>query len=113
MPTVIRKIKCPKQYQLKPGHCPYVQVPNPLLKNVSERAIVEHGLHRTIAKRDQFGEKVVDWSSFHQPEVTAAWAVEHCWDPLNPICKVQCKGRCLRGLQVTERSIKRLNFDKD
>lgn len=109
MTAIIRKIKCPKQYQLKRGCCPYIQVPNPLLKNVSENAIVEHGLHRTIAKRDVYGNKVIDWNSFHQPVVTAAWAVEHCWDPLNPICKLQCKGRCLEGLKVHEQSIKRLH----
>ena len=55
MPTIVRKIKCPKQYQLKPGHCPYVQVSNPLMKNVSERAIKEYKLHKTIAKRDAYG----------------------------------------------------------
>jgi len=109
MTAIIRKIKCPKQYQLIPGKCPYVQVASPILKNVSERAIKEYGLHRTIAKRDAAGNKVIDWSSFHQPMVSAAWAVEHCWDPLNPICTLQCKGRCLEGLQVREQSIKRLH----
>jgi hypothetical protein len=108
MATVIRKIKCPKHFALKPGCAPFEMVPNPLLKRVSERAVREWKLRTMVPKRDKYGNKTYDRKNYYQPFVSAAWAVEHCWDPLNPICKLQCKGLCLEGLAVKERSIKRL-----
>jgi hypothetical protein len=107
----VRKIKCPKHYVLKPGYPPFEMVPNPMLKNVSERAIQEFGLRTWIPKRDRWGRKVQKRSSYYQPEVTAAWAIEHCYDPQNWICIQQCKKRCFgEGLGgVNERAIGRLS----
>lgn len=106
----VRKIKCPKHFILKAGCPPYELVPNPLLKNVSEQAIKEFGLKRFIPKRDRWGYKVRERSSYFQPEVTAAWAIEHCYDPMNWICTQQCKKRCFgEGLgKINETGIGRL-----
>lgn len=106
----VRKIKCPKHFVLKQGYPPFELVPNPLLKNVSERAIREFGLKRMIPKRDRWGNKIQCRSSYYQPDVTAAWAVEHCYDPINWICIQQCKKRCFgEGMgPVKETAIGRL-----
>jgi len=107
----VRKIKCPKHFILKPGYPPFEVVPNPLLKEVSEHAIREFGLRRYITKRDRYGRPVQRRESYVQPEVTAAWAIEHCYDPNNWICVQQCKKRCFgEGLgKVNEMAIGRLN----
>jgi hypothetical protein len=106
----VRKIKCPIHFVLRPGFPPFEMVPNPLLKNVSERAIKEFGLRRFIIKLDKWGRKVRCRSSYYQPEVTATWAIEHCYDPHNWICVNECKKRCFgEGLgKVNERAIGRL-----
>lgn len=105
-----RKIKCPKHFILKAGKSPWKLVPNPLLKNVSEMAIKEFKLRRLVPAVDRYGRKIRDDNNFYQPEVTAGFAIEHCWDPKNPICKYGCRGRCLEGQGVQlESGIKRLS----
>ena len=104
------KIRCPRHYVLKPGHQPYVMEVDPLLKNVSNDAAKTFKVNRMRPKRDRHGNKVVDYRNFFQPEIFAVDAIERIYDPLNPICKYQCKGRCLEGRgNVNLRAIKRLN----
>lgn len=110
MTEIIRKIKCPRHFILKPGCPPFLMKPNPLLKHVSERAIKEFKLRRFVVARDRHGMKIYDRRSYIQPEVSAKFALEHIWDPLNPICKLECKGLCKDGIGVfSEYSIKRLH----
>jgi len=110
------KIKCPRNYVLKPGHQPFKVIPNPLAKNISQSNInwlnKQHGfnLKRYTYARDRFGNKIQDFRSYYQPSVSKAYVIEHIYDPKNPICTLQCKGRCLRGLgTVATKTIGRLN----
>lgn len=104
----VRKIRCPRHYLLRPGHDPFIREPEPLLKGVSKSACITFGVKKERIKRDRYGNPMQNFRSFYQPEISAAFAIEHVYDPLNPICK-QCK-RCLEGLGVVNtRGIKRLN----
>jgi hypothetical protein len=95
---------------LKAGCNPFLMKPNPLLKYVSERAIREFKLRRFVVAKDRFGKKLYDKRSYVQPEISAAFALEHIWDPLNPICKLECKGLCKDGIgEFSEYDIKRLH----
>lgn len=109
---IIRKIKCPRHFILKAGRNPFLMKPNPLLKHVSERAIKEFKLRRWVVAKDRFGKKIYDRRNYYQPEVSAKFALEHIYDPLNWICKCECKGLCKEGIGVfSEYSIKRLHGD--
>lgn len=113
-----RKIKCPRHFLLRPGGDPFVRIPNPQLKNLPKSAFERNfsvgnefrKLRSWVYKRDKFGNKIRNDKAFYQPEISAAFAIEHIYDPGNPICKLHCKGRCLesQGL-VNTRGIKRLN----
>ena len=104
-----KKVRCPKHYLLKPGCYPFVMIPDPALKNISDEDLKRFKLSRFKPKRDRFGQKIQDWNSYYQPEMSAAFIIEHAYDPLSPICK-QCAGRCKEGAGiVNERAIKRLN----
>jgi hypothetical protein len=108
---VLRTIKCPRNYILKPGKQPFSIEPNPHFKNsrLTESDCKRFGIKMWRYKKDRYGNKIQDFRNFYQPEITAAYAIEHIYDPLNPICKMQCKGRCLRGIgKVNINSINRL-----
>lgn len=95
----LRKIKCPRHFLLKPGCSPWKMGLNPLMKDVPEWAFRKWPtLRRYIPVKDKHGNKVRDNTSFYQPEISATFAVKHIYDPLNPICKLGCKGRCLEGV---------------
>jgi len=82
---------------------------DPLMKNFSEETCKRFGVSRWKKKRDRWGNPIRNDKDFYQPLISGAFAIEHIYDPLNPIC-VQCKNRCWKGKGTpTTIGIKRLN----
>lgn len=98
LPYYKRKIKCPRHYQVIPGKSPFLLEVNPFMKDckLSDADCKKFGIRRYKVKRDRFGNKLQDFSNYYQPEISAAFAIEQIYDPIDPICK-QCRGRCLEG----------------
>jgi hypothetical protein len=96
----------------------FKRVPVERLKNVSKWVIEEYKLKTMRRLKDAQNRPVVDWKKvldlYKQgivkwPEVSAAYAIENIWDPLNHVC-IACDKRCKRGMgTINETSIKRLN----
>ena len=117
VPTYVRKIQCPRHYLVDPKEDIFLREPVPELKNVSGYVCTQYKIKKTRIKRDAWGNKMIDWPKMYdlrrkgkvlQPFITAAFAIEHIYDPLNPICH-QCGFRCKEGMgTINERSIKRL-----
>lgn len=118
---VVRKIECPRHFLISPAIDVYKREVVPELKNVSDSLVRSGRARKTRIVRDAFGNPVLDWKKIYdhkrkcdgkvlQPLVTSKFAIEHIYDPKNPICILQCKKRCFRGVgNVNERGIKRLN----
>lgn len=94
-----RKIKCPRHYLLKAGGTPFIMERIPALKNIKEADVV--ALTKTNPnwkiklwqpKKDKYGNKILNYKDYYQPEISAAFAVETIYDGSNYICK-QCR-RC-------------------
>ena len=92
-----RKIKCPKHFIIKPGRPGFFMVPDKALKNFTDETLKRFGLSRWKKKRDKFGQPIRNDNDYYQPEISAAFAIEHIYDPINPICK-QCRLRCWEGM---------------
>jgi hypothetical protein len=92
-----RRIKCPRHHVVKPGKQPFLITENELVKDtkMSDADIKRFGLRRWKYKRDKFGNKIPDFRNHYQPEISAAFALEAIYDPVNPIC-ARCK-RCMEG----------------
>jgi hypothetical protein len=124
-PYYMKKIRCAGHYLIPPTVDIYLREPIPETKGCSGKTFEYRGqklkIKKERIKKDGFGRKMVDWKKLHklrdvgivqQPWVSAAWAVEHVYDPLNFCCAFQCKGKpCLRerGMTANTMSIKRLN----
>lgn len=113
--AVFGTIRCPRNYVIKPGCQPFKIIPNPRLKHMTDAniAFLNKELKSTLKKwmfaRDKNGNKIQDFRSFYQPSVSKAYIIEHVYDPMNPICKMKCRGSCLRGIgSINTQSIKRL-----
>lgn len=104
-PLLKRMIKCPNYFLTIPGRHGFVREPNTLAKKFSEADLksfssMSNGkqpLKNWRYKRDKNGNKIPKWDDYYQPTVSAAFAIEYVYDPENPVCKYQCKGRCLEG----------------
>lgn len=120
-PYVQRKIRCPGHYLIPPNVDIYLHEPVPELKHVS--SVIEYqgqrlNMKKTRRKRDKWGRFIFDWKKIYelrdkgiikQPWVTAAFAIEHVYDPLSNLCQ-RCDKRCKEGMNgINERGIKRLN----
>lgn len=107
----IRKIKCPRHFLLRPGAYPFQREIIPEMAQVPDWAYKKWPtLRKERIKRDKRGVPIYDRKAYYQPEVTASFAIEHIYDPKNPICAYQCKKRCMEGKgRVIETGIKRLN----
>lgn len=104
------KVKCPRHFILKPGHDPYLREISPAFRKLPKWAFKKWDLPTHRMKVDRQGKPLINYNNFHQPLVTGAWAIEHCYDPLNWICIGQCKKRCFEGQGIVNtRSIARLN----
>lgn len=117
-PYYKRQIKCPRHYLIKPTVDVFLREPVELLKGVSADVCKRYDIKKTRIKRDRSGQKMLDWKKIYQlektgevinPMVSASFAIEHIYDPLNPIC-TYCQFRCMEGKgKINPRSIKRLS----
>ena len=92
-------IRCPRHYMLKPGANPFVMVPNPLMKNVSQAncnalsRVFKTPIRKWIKAKDKYGRPIQNFNSYIQPVISAALAREKIYQSDNPIC-LTCR-RCL------------------
>jgi len=124
-PYYKKLIRCEGHYLIPPTVDIYLREPIPELKNCSNRVFEVKGkkikIRKERIKKDGYGRKMVDWKKLRklrdvgivkQPWVSAAWAVEHVYDPISYLCNFRCKGQpCLRerGMSANTMSIRRLN----
>ena len=107
--NIVRKIKCPRHYLLRPGFDPFLTEINPMYKKLPKWAFKRWNIPIERIKRDSNGEKMVNWRNYYQPEISAAHAIDAIYDPENPVC-IKCQRRCFDGQgKVNTRTIKRLN----
>jgi hypothetical protein len=104
------KIKCPRHFMLKPGADPFQLEIDPKMRHVPDWAYTKWPtLKKYRYKKDKHGNKIYNPKSYYQPNVTAGFAIEHVFDPLNPICRDQCRMRCAEGSGgINQKAIKRL-----
>jgi hypothetical protein len=108
-PYYLRKIRCPRHFIVNPKEDPFIRELVPELKRVSESAVKSFGVKKYRIKKDRYGVPMRNWKAFHQPEISAAFAIHQIWDPQNIDCQ-KCRGRCMEGKdKVNEMSIKRLH----
>ena len=115
-----RTITCPGHWLVSPKVDIYLREPVDLLKDC--RNEVEYKgkkikIKKTRIVKDMFGRKLVDWKKLYEfrktgqvihPKVSAAWVIEHVYDPLSFICQ-HCDKRCKEGQgRILETSINRL-----
>ena len=95
---------------LRPGGTPFVMELDPLMKNFTEETCKRFGVSKWKKKRGKNGAYIRNNKDYYQPEISDTFAIEHIYDPLNHICKGQCRGRCLEGKgNIFTHLIKRLN----
>jgi len=123
-PYYKRMILCPGHWLVPPTVDVYKREPVALLKNCKNFVEVlgkKIRIRKERIVRDRWGRKQVDWKKLYhlrdkgivlQPRVSAAWAVEHVYDPLSQLC-MNCPKYCKEGQgNILTRTIKRLNFGK-
>ncbi len=115
-----RMITCPGHWLVPPQVDVYLREPVPLLKDCSNFVELKGrriNIKKTRIVHDRFGNKVIDWKRMYElrkkgiilhPKVSAAWAIEHVYNPASFLCSA-CDKRCKEGLgRINEYSIKRL-----
>jgi hypothetical protein len=117
-PYYKREIECPAHYHIPPTVDIYVREQVPELKNISNHVVKTYKIKKERRKKDAYGRPIIDWKKLYQlkrlgivkqPRISASFAIENVYDPLNPVC-IQCNGRCLEGKHgVNTNTIKRLN----
>lgn len=119
-PYHLRKIRCPGHYLIPPTVDVYMREPVPELRDVS-RVIEFKGKRMRMKKerivRDKWGNKKIDWKRIYElrktgvvlnPVVSAAWAIEHVYDPISSLC-IHCPKYCKEGQgRILITTIKRL-----
>lgn len=104
-----RMITCPGHYLIPPQVDVYLRESVSLLKYCSD--FVEYKgnrikLRKTRIAKDKWGNKRIDWKKLYElrrkgivlnPPVSAAWAIEHIYDPQGLLC-LACDKRCKEGL---------------
>ena len=116
-----RMITCPGHWLVPPQVDVYLREPVPLLKDCSDFVELKGkriNIKKTRIVHDKFGNKVVDWKKMYElrkkgivlhPQVSAAWAIEHVYDPESFLCAA-CDKRCREGLgKIVTSSINRLS----
>lgn len=92
-----RKLKCPRHHLAIPGREPWQIEVNEFTKdtNMSDADCKRFGIRKWKYKRDAYGNKIPDYNNHYQPDVSAAFALEHIFDQNSPVCR-KCR-RCLEG----------------
>jgi hypothetical protein len=113
-----RKIRCPGHYLIPPDIDIYKYEPIKAMRNVSPGFVKEFNLRKMRRVKDALGRPVIDWNKvkrfrdigrIKQPWITAAFAIEHIWDPKSALCQ-WCKKPCRRGMGIIrEMDIRRLS----
>ena len=119
-----RMITCPGHWLIPPTVDVYKREPIPENRDCSnfvELCGKKIKIRKERIVKDRFGNKVIDWKKMYElrrkgvvlhPQVSAAWAIEHVYDPLGFLC-MNCDKRCKEGLgPINTRSINRLNGKK-
>ena len=119
-----RTIKCPGHWLIPPTVDVYLRKPIALFKNCSDFVYLlgrKIKLKKTRIVHDRFGNKMVDWKKLYalrdkgkiiQGKVSAAWAIEHVYDPMSTLCD-NCPKYCKEGQgRVMTGTINRLNGKK-
>lgn len=115
-----RMIQCPGHWLVPPTVDVYLREPVPILRNCSDSVEIKGKrikIKKTRIVHDAFGRKVFDWKKLYElrkkgivlhPKVSAAWAIEHVYDPLGAGC-IHCDKRCKEGQgRVLVSTIRRL-----
>lgn len=121
VPYYKRMIQCPGHWLVSPKVDVYLREPVGLLKDCSDTVYIKDEaikIKKWRIKKDRWGRKLVDWKKLHElrktglvqhPMVSAAWAIEHVYDPISWVCE-HCDKRCKEGQgRVIETTIKRLS----
>jgi hypothetical protein len=119
-PYYKRMIRCPGHYLIPPTVDVYLHEPVALLKDCSNwvefmgRKIT---IKKTRIAKDKWGNKKIDWKKLYElrakgivlnPIVSAAWAIEHIYDPSGILCNF-CPKYCKEGQgRVVTATINRL-----
>ncbi len=107
---ILRKIRCPRHWLLIPGKKRYVSEINPRYSKLPKWAFKKWNIPIERPKRDKFGRPIPNYKNYFQPFILASEAIERVYDPLNPVCMLECKKRCFEGHgNVNTKIIKRLN----
>jgi len=119
-PYYKRQIHCPGHYFIPPKVDVYLREPVDFLKNCSnevELAGKRFKIRKTRIATDRFGNKRIDWKKLYDlrrkgivlsPTVSAAWAIEHIYDPKGYLCMC-CPKYCKEGQgRVVTSTIRRL-----
>lgn len=83
---------------------PYKMIPNPHMRGVSQgninylNRVFKAGLRKFIYAKDRDGNKIQDFNNYFQPNISPAYALEHIYDPENPICRDKCRHKCVRAV---------------
>ena len=105
-----RMIHCPGHWLVSPKVDVYLREPVPELKDCSEGGEYQGRfikIKKTRIVKDRFGNKQLDWKKLYQlcakgsgevlrPKVSAAWAIEHVYDPTSILC-LHCPKYCKEG----------------
>ena len=81
---------------------PFKMMINPHLRKVPKWAFNKWPSLQKFVPLKVRGQKVRDDKSFYQPLMSAAFFLHQVYDPRNPICRMQCKRRCIEGLGTGE-----------
>jgi hypothetical protein len=117
-PYYMRKIRCPGHYLIPPNVDIYKREPVNLLKNITPWVAEKYKLTKFRRAKDKWGRPIIDWRKLQelrrqgivkQPMISAAFAIEHVWDPKSALC-MNCQKWCKEGQgRINEYSIKRLH----
>ncbi len=120
-PYYKRQIRCPGHWLIPPQVDAYLREPVPLLKDCKDSVEFKGRLikiKKTRIARDRWGNKRLDWKKLYKlrdkgivlnPVVSAAWAIEHVYDPQGSLC-LNCPKWCKEGMgRINELSIRRLH----
>lgn len=89
----IRKIRCPRNYILKPGGWPFVMEINPMFKFLKDADAKIFGIKKYRRKKDRFGNFIQNFKDYYQPEISAELARTQIYEKDNQICN-KCR-RCV------------------
>lgn len=117
-----RMIHCPGHWMVPPQVDVYLREPVPWYKELHGDKVEVKGkvikLRKTRIVKDRWGNKMLDWKKLYQlrdqgivksPSVSAAWAIEHVYDPISMLCR-RCPKYCKEGQgKIVTTTIRRLN----